>query len=122
MVTVTSVHTCSSCCLSKSSLVDVMGKRLDQEEEFCSLSKKSIDQSGETDTRVSKQILLDVVSRLDNFGMIRFLCLRRLPHGQQEGVIEGLDNAESPAKSSLQDPTAAKVRHPQHVSFRTYII
>ena len=67
---------------------NVLGKRLDQEEVYCTFGLRDIFQSFEGDPHaIPKHQLLDFARRLENFQAIRFIVLEAIPEGQQGKLL-----------------------------------
>jgi hypothetical protein len=75
-----------------SHMQSILGKRCDQEEVYCTFTKKQIQQSMMNDHRISKKQLMDIVTSLDDFGSIRFMVLERKNCSSRLGRILGLRN------------------------------
>jgi hypothetical protein len=73
----------------------VFGKRLDQEEVYCTFGPRHVKEGNLQDGAISQEIVLATCRQLEDFYDIRFIALRRIPSPPQEP--QQLDAAASSA-------------------------
>ena len=79
---------------------NVFGKRIDQEEKYCTFRREDIASSLQG-TSIRTSVVLDVSFRIEKFHEVRFIELKRIPEGSPKGDVLGL----LPKVSSLPTPS-----------------
>jgi hypothetical protein len=88
---------------------NVLGKRVDQEEVYCTFSARDIRQAM-SDGRVSKEELMELAQSLEDFADIRFLVLRPLSAEEQTGRFIGLTDSAEVRRGVDFVPTSLPIR------------
>jgi hypothetical protein len=87
----------------------IFGKRLDQEELYCSFDKRDVAEAME-DPNISKQLLVDLARRLEDFPDIRMIML--------EPIVQ---NERQPRVTRSKIPTEQAVKHDSKQDFCNFV-